>query len=198
MWKYSPWPKKTRWYITGVVVVLLLISSIVSLVGIEPTELNEAKSEEKKQTQEQDVNQEVTKTEEAKETETPSYKEERKQALQLVWDYKLQKDLNYPPIEKTTTLLRAFQIAEQKEILEPFPGWFAVKEGDRIVVGWLGIRDNSVDHYPQWEVKNNKIVVLNGSAKTYTPELAGDKPSGGKILSYDEINELIEQQGSLE
>ncbi len=188
MWKYSPWSKKTHWYVTGVVVVLLLISSIFNLAGLEPTEVNESSSKEKKQVQGQEVN---------KETES-SYKEERKQALQLVWDYQLQKNLTYPPIDKTTTLLRAFQIAAQKEVLEPSPGWFAVKEGDRIVVGWLGLRANAI-HYPQWEVKNNKITVLNGSAKTYTPELeeqfseSVNASKRDKNL-YDRFNEIIDQE----
>lgn len=189
MWKYSPWPKKTRWFVTGVVVVLLLISSIFNLAGLEPTEVNESSSEEKKQVQGQEVN---------KETESSSYKEERKQALQLVWDYKLQQDLNYPPIDKTTTLLRAFQIAEQEKVLVFDPGWFAVKEGDRVVVGWLGTRAGSV-HYPEWEVKNNKITVLNGSAKTYTPELeeqfseSVNASERDKNL-YDRFNEIIDKE----
>lgn len=188
MWKYSPWPKKTRWYVTGVVVVLVLASSMFSLAGFEPTEVNESSSEEKKQVQGQEVN---------KETES-SYKKERKQALQLVWEYQLQKDLTYPPIDKTTTLLRAFQISEQEEVLVSDPGWFAVKEGDRIVVGWLGTRVGSV-HYPQWQVKNNKITVLNGSAKTYTPELeeqfseSVNASEGDKNL-YDRFNEIIDKE----
>lgn len=126
------------------------------------------------------------------------YKSEREQALKAIQEYQLQKDLQNPKIDKTTTLFRAFGIMTQDKVMNPSTGWFAVKEGDRIVVGWQGTKAG-MTHTPQWQYKDSKLITLNGTSVIYTPELepqfsgiAGTDETDKKI--YERLNSLYDSE----
>lgn len=99
--------------------------------------------------------------------------EERLEALNIIVNHRLEQNIDVLDVSAGVRLEKVFASLEQKGVLRPDPGWFAVTVGDRVVVGWKGKLALS-EHTPQWETENGAKIALNYEAQVYTPDLVPD------------------------
>ena len=128
---------------------------------------NIEKTETKEQTQ--DLDSTTEKVEQVK------YKTEREKAFTLLLDYKTREkqyeNKKGDVIEVGATIEEIFRRQIASDLIQKTDGWFVIKDNDRYVVGWRGMRLSQFLNNPQWSIKDEKIFALNGTAKKYTPEL---------------------------
>lgn len=124
------------------------------------------------------------------------YQNERNTALSVVMVQRTQKGVK---------LADFFKTQKEQGVIVPEGRWVAVKDGERYVVIYRGnFSDGSLNN-PQWGVMlpsnpedllEAKISAINGTAKSYTPEL--DTAGGqNELLSDERLLQLISEQGDL-
>lgn len=113
------------------------------------------------------------------------YKAEREKALNLLLDYKVQEDQYEDEkgniIKPGATIEEVFRLQIASDLIQKTDGWFVVKDNDRYVAGWRGMRLSQFQNNPQWSIKGENIFALNGTAKKYTPELGEVSFQEGQI-----------------
>lgn len=121
--------------------------------------------------------------------EQVKYKIEREKALGALLDYKVQEEQYENEkgnvIKPGATIEEVFRRQIASNLIQKTDGWFVVKDNDRYVVGWRGMRLSQFQNNPQWSIKGEKMFALNGTAKKYTPEL-------GKVnLQEEQISDEV-------
>lgn len=120
-------------------------------------------------------------------TEEVKYKEERLNALVVVQAYKTNHIISQGSkfeISTGTSLDQVFAKQKESHFIQEDSHWVSLKDGSRYVViyhgnfssvdGGLGSNNPQWAVFPQGDLENftdAKIYALNGTAKTYTPEL---------------------------
>ncbi|TXH01483.1 MAG: hypothetical protein E6P95_01760 [Candidatus Moraniibacteriota bacterium] len=140
-------------------------------------------SEDDKKAQEQaDSSQHQSTT-----SQETKYQNERVKALSVVQVYKTNHIINQGTkyaINEGTPLEQVFKKQKEFQLIREDSRWLTFKDGSRFVVmyhgDFSGIKDARSSNNPQWAVlpqndletfSDAKIYALNGTAKTYTPEL---------------------------
>lgn len=128
------------------------------------------------------------------------YEDDREIALNLLFNYKT-KEEQYENdkrgiIKPGVTLKEVFRRQKEGNLIQETNGWFVVKDNERCVIGWRGMRLTQFLNNPQWAIKNNNIFALNGTAKKYTPELG--KVSFEKNEFSDEVKFYLEWETLME
>ncbi len=133
-------------------------------------------------------------------TEQIKYKAEREKALSALLDYKVQEEQYENEkgdiIKPGAMIEEVFKRQIASNLIQETDGWFVVKDNDRYVAGWQGMRLAQSQNNPQWSIKGEKIFALNGTAKKYTPELGKADFQEGQIS--DEVKFYLEWEALME
>ncbi|KKR51814.1 MAG: hypothetical protein UT89_C0006G0013 [Parcubacteria group bacterium GW2011_GWE1_40_20] len=114
----------------------------------------------------------------------------KEKALKRVQDYKIQIDLQSPTIVKGSTLFEVYEIRGKIPAIKNL-GWNVTEDDSNKFIVSFKEETNLGVNEPKWEVDENSIRAVNGTALKFTPELGGTQKDMSGTESEKQVYETF-------